>query len=146
MKGRTGALELSGETTSNGEGPKWGKLALGLDSPAIDGKRIVRYKGFAACRDWCWVAVAEIDAAHSLGDVQLARPPRFIDSIPIKDAIGGVAISLHFHDDGSTANRVHPAAGNEESVARFDVEALNELRRTARVERGFKSLRFHRLT
>jgi hypothetical protein len=125
---RTAALQFSGETTGDSEGSERRKFARGMDLPPIDGKQIVRDKGFIVHGDGRWAAIVQINAAQSLGNVQLAGPSCFIDPVPIEYSIGGIAILLDFHDHVSSADGVHSAARNEESVARFDLEPLNKLR------------------
>lgn len=74
-----------------------------------------------------WGDVGEVDGGEGLFDMEVARFAIEAESIPIEDAIGGVAVLLDFVDQEASADGVEASGGDEEAIAGARMEDVDEV-------------------
>src|ERR1700719_2855494 len=70
--------------------------------------------------------MVKIDDGHAFFNVQFARIALGVDAMEVVEAIGEVAILLHFTEDHSGANGMRRPGGNVKGVARRDRQAFKK--------------------
>jgi hypothetical protein len=84
-----------------------------------------------------WLVIIEIDASQRLFDVELPRLTVEAKPVPIKDAIGCIAVLLNFKDKIACINGMEPAARDKYKIvlpARYPMEEIRD--------RGVRQSRF----
>ena len=71
--------------------------------------------------------VGEVDGGEGLFDMEVARFAIEAESIPVEDAIGGVAVLLDFVDEKAGADGVEASGGDEEAIAGARMEDVDEV-------------------
>src|SRR5580704_2403251 len=88
-------------------------LAALIKYPPVDSKVIAGNQCLVLTSPKSWLKVAEIDAPQRLFDVDCPRLAVQSEPVPIKDAVGRIAILLNLQDDIACTNRVESAAWNK---------------------------------
>ena len=71
--------------------------------------------------------VGEVDGGEGLFDMEVARFAIEAESIPVEDAIGGVAVLLDLVNEEACADGVEAAGGDEEAIAGARMEGVDEV-------------------
>ena len=71
--------------------------------------------------------VGEVDGGEGLFDVEVARFAIEAESVPVEDAIGGVAVLLDLVDEEASADGVEATGGDKEAIAGARIEDVDEV-------------------
>jgi hypothetical protein len=71
--------------------------------------------------------VGEVDGGEGLFDMEVARFAIEAESIPVEDAIGGVAVLLDLVNEEAGADGVEAAGGDEKAIAGARMEDVDEV-------------------
>src|SRR5690606_11385919 len=75
-----------------------------------------------------WLMIVEVDARKRLFHVKLAWLSIKTRTIPVEDPISRIGVLLDLMDQKSRTDRVKPAGGDENRIARPRVQLVDELR------------------
>ena len=71
--------------------------------------------------------VGEVDGGEGLFDVEVARFAIEAESVPVEDAIGGVAVLLDLVNEEAGTDGVEASGGDEEAIAGARMEDVDEV-------------------
>lgn len=84
--------------------------------------------------------IVEIDGDHGFLDMEFPRHPIEAGSVPVEDAVGGIAVLLNLDDHVALAYGMEPSAGDKDAVAAFDRNDVKGLFDAAFAKQGFELL------